>query len=128
MTANPPDSAPVTAPIFHIAEPERWERALATGSYVGSTRGLDLDRVGFIHCSFEHQVAGAANAFYGDWTEALLLLEIDPERAGAELRVENLDGGAELFPHLYGPLPVAAVVAVEALERGRSGWALPGAP
>jgi uncharacterized protein (DUF952 family) len=36
---------------------------------------------------------------------------VDETRLGAGLRWETSRGGA-LFPHLYGPLPVDAVVAV----------------
>jgi uncharacterized protein (DUF952 family) len=41
----------------------------------------------------------------------LVLLEIDSDRTGAEVRWENLESGEELFPHLYGPLDIAAVVS-----------------
>lgn len=50
-------------------------------------------------------------AFYQDAGE-LLLLEIDPSLVPSEIRVE--DG----FPHIYGGLPVAAVVSVRPLSRG----------
>jgi uncharacterized protein (DUF952 family) len=46
----------------------------------------------------------------------LMLLEIDLDRAGVEVRWENLEGGTELFPHLYGPLAVAAVRSVQTLS------------
>jgi len=47
--------------IFHIAEPTLWEAAVLEGSYTGSTRGASLDEIGFIHCSFKHQVEAVAN-------------------------------------------------------------------
>lgn len=46
----------------------------------------------------------------------LVLLEIDLARCPAEVRWENLEGGSELFPHLYGPVPAAAVISVQALS------------
>lgn len=46
----------------------------------------------------------------------LLLLEIDLERISADVRWENLEGGSEPFPHIYGPLPLAAVISVQALS------------
>jgi uncharacterized protein (DUF952 family) len=46
----------------------------------------------------------------------LVLLEIDLDRVGVEVRWENLEGGTEPFPHLYGPLPVAAVRSVQTLS------------
>jgi uncharacterized protein (DUF952 family) len=45
----------------------------------------------------------------------LLLLALDPERLGADLKWEPSRGG-DLFPHLYGPLPLDAIVSVEPLE------------
>ena len=44
-----------------------------------------------------------------------MLLRIDPALVPAEIRVE--DG----FPHVYGPLPVAAVTAAEPLTRDATG-------
>lgn len=37
--------------IFHIADPDEWKAARATGAYTRSTRGQSLAEVGFIHCS-----------------------------------------------------------------------------
>lgn len=113
------------ASIFHITEPSVWEQAQTDGSYYGSTRGASLGDVGFIHCSFRHQVETVANFLYGDWDGPLLLLEADPDNISAEIRVENLDGGSEGFPHIYGPLPTNAVKAVHLLVKQSTGWTLP---
>jgi glutathione S-transferase len=59
-------------------------------------------------------VHGTAEAFYADVDE-LVLLRIDPAKVGAEIKVE--DG----FPHIYGPLPVAAVTAAVPLRRDAAG-------
>lgn len=42
----------------------------------------------------------------------LVLLDIDTERINARIVYENLEGGADLFPHIYGPINVDAVVKV----------------
>lgn len=98
--------------IFHIALRDDWEAAVAADApYALSTRGLSLREVGFIHCSFRHQVGAIHRQLYGDASDQLVVLAIDPHRVGAEVRVENLDGGDELFPHVYGPVPVQSVVA-----------------
>jgi uncharacterized protein (DUF952 family) len=109
-------------PIFHIAEPSAWDAQSPTGRYTASTRGASLAEVGFIHCSFRHQVPQVAGAVYADRTEPLLLLEIDPDRVDAPVVVEALDGAPAEFPHIYGPLPVAAVVAVHRLVRDGGTW------
>ena len=111
--------------IFHIAEPLLWERALSRGAYTRSTRDAALSDVGFIHCSFRHQVETVANFIYDDWSEPLLLLELDPSTIPAEVRVENLDGGTEGFPHIYGPLPTDSVQGVHDLVRQAGQWRLP---
>lgn len=46
----------------------------------------------------------------------LVLLEIDPARLRAELKYEPAPDG-ELFPHVYGPLNIDAVVGVTLPER-----------
>jgi uncharacterized protein (DUF952 family) len=112
------------SPIFHITEPSLWARALQAGEYTGSTRDAGLGEVGFIHCSFRHQVEAVADCLYGDWEGTLLLLEADPRAIPSEVRVENLDGGREEFPHIYGPLPVDAVRAVHQLVRQGQRWRL----
>ncbi|MDN5856197.1 MAG: DUF952 domain-containing protein, partial [Actinomycetia bacterium] len=91
----------------------------------GSTRDATLREVGFIHCSYRHQVEGVANFLYADWNDALLLLEADPARIPSEIRVEQLDGAPDEFPHIYGPLPTAAVSVVHTLVKRTDGWALP---
>ena len=102
------------AEIFHVASKEMWEQTGPT--YSGDT----LQSEGFIHCSTAEQVLPVANAIFKGRAD-LVLLKISAERVEAEIRYENLDGGAELFPHLYGPLNRDAVVSVEALEPGTDG-------
>jgi uncharacterized protein (DUF952 family) len=96
--------------LWHLSEGAEWAEAVRTGSYERSTRGQSLAEVGFVHCSYPQQLAGVAAAFYAD-ADDLVLLRIDPARVRAGIRVE--DG----FPHVYGPIPVAAVAAAEPLTR-----------
>jgi uncharacterized protein (DUF952 family) len=107
--------------IFHIAAATDWESAKESGSYELSTRGASLAEVGYIHCSFASQVAMVANAVYADSTEPLVLLRINPAVVTATIQIENLDGGTEHFPHIYGPLDVAWVSEVFALDRNPAG-------
>ena len=51
------------------------------------------------------------DAFYTD-TDDVVLLAIDPERLTAPVKHEARAPGAEEFPHIYGPLPVNAIVNV----------------
>jgi uncharacterized protein (DUF952 family) len=105
--------------IYHIAAAADWERAVREGQYTMSTRGLTLAEQGFIHASTAGQVALVANAFYRDVPD-LLLLVIDPERVGPEIRYEPVPGQDAPYPHIYGPLNTDAVVEARPLHRARS--------
>ena len=100
-------AVPLDQPLFHLALKGDWEQARETGTYQWSTRGMRLVEVGFIHCSWQEQVAKTFERFYADAGD-VLLLEIDPTRLSAPLRADAIPTG-ELFPHLYGPLPIEAV-------------------
>ena len=92
--------------IVHIALPDDWRAAQASGEYTVSTRGVSLAEEGFIHCSFEHQLERTANAYYGD-LDQLVLLTIDPSRVESPIVVEPpAPGVADEFPHVYGPIPL----------------------
>ena len=107
-------------PLFHLTTPDCWEDALASGLYPWSTRGLRFEEAGFVHCSTWEQVERVASIVYpGEMT--LSLLVIDPESVGAEVCYENLEGGGELFPHIYGPLPLESVVRVMTLHANTAG-------
>jgi uncharacterized protein (DUF952 family) len=101
--------------LFHIARRADWERAEREGSYTVSTLERTLGEEGFIHLSFAHQVDGVAEAFYRDVPD-LVVLELDPARLRHEVRVEAVAGTDERFPHLYGPITPAAVVAARPLD------------
>jgi uncharacterized protein (DUF952 family) len=103
------------ATVLHLALLADWDRAQDAGRYDVSTRGLTLQQVGFVHASEPHQVDGVARAFYADVTEPMVLLELDVAAlgaAGSPVRWEDVPGAPDPFPHVYGPVPVAAVVDV----------------
>jgi uncharacterized protein (DUF952 family) len=102
--------------LFHITSEEEWRAAQASGEY----RPQAFSREGFIHCSYAGQVLRTANRIFKGVRD-LVLLEIDPARLSCAVVDENLEGGAELFPHVYGPLPVSAVRAVHPLPCGADG-------
>jgi glutathione S-transferase len=106
--------------LFHITAEADWARAQAVGAYSLSTRGLTLAEVGFVHCAFEEQVARVANSFFRGM-DKLVVLRIALDRLDSEVRYESVEGGDELFPHVYGPLNLEAVVAVLPLPPGSDG-------
>ena len=103
-------AVPVDQPLFHLALKGDWEQAQDSGTYQWSTRGMRLTEVGFIHCSWQEQVPKTFERFYADAGE-IVLLEIDPTRLNSPLRADAIPTG-ELFPHLYGPLPIEAVRSI----------------
>ena len=111
--------------IYHITQHEAWNQAKSTGEYRGDT----LETDGFIHCSTARQVVAVANSYYSG-QHGLALLCIDAQKLRAELRYEAPAGPTiedeNLFPHIYGPLNVDAVIAVRDLEPGSdSSFTLP---
>jgi glutathione S-transferase len=100
------------AALFHIALPADFEAARETGAYTVSSRGRSLAEEGFIHCSFAHQVDATLRRFYDD-VDTVVVLRIDPAAVADIVVVEDLADTGEPFPHLYGPLPMAAVVGTE---------------
>ena len=113
-------------PIYHCALASEWAAAQRAAKYTISSRGRTLEQEGFVHAGYSGQIAGVLQRFYADVTEPMCLLTIDPDKLGVPVVAENLVGGPELFPHIYGPIPVAAVVEVAALVRdGRAGWRSP---
>ena len=108
MAQNRPRTAAALMPrIFHITTRAAWDEARAAGRYTADS----LHSEGFIHCSQADQVAWVANTRFRGRTD-LVLLHVDEAAVGAEVRRENLEGGTTLFPHIYGPLPVRAVMQV----------------
>jgi glutathione S-transferase len=85
-----------------------------------STKGRSLAEVGFVHCGFEEQVARVANSLFRG-VPRLVVLRIAIDRLNTEVRYENLQGRNQVFPHIYGPLNLDAVVAVMPLPPGADG-------
>ena len=92
--------------IFHLAEPSDW--AARTDVYVAPS----LQSEGFIHCSTADQVSEVAQRFFVG-REDLILLTIDTSVLTGSLVHEDLYGTGEEFSHIYGPIPLAAVVGAE---------------
>ena len=112
--------------LLHICSPADWAEAQTGGEHCpDSLRG-----VGFVHLSTPDQVHLPANRLYAGRTD-LLLLHIDTSLLEAPLRWEPgdaTDPRSMSFPHLYGPLPTSAVVAVTQYRAGPDGRFAPFQP
>ena len=101
--------------IYHVTDAARWARAQAEGVHTGSTRDRELAEEGFIHCATAEQWPAVVGRYYADVTD-LVLLHVDERLLSSPVVVEQLDGAPEPFPHVYGPIDLAAVVRVEPLR------------
>ena len=94
-----------SATIYKILSGEAWREAERSGVYHGSS---DDTRDGFIHFSTAEQTPGTYEKYFSGKPD-LILAAIDVEALGDALKWEPSRGGA-LFPHLYGDLPLSAVL------------------
>lgn len=105
--------------VYRICDAEAWATARALGELPWS----ELDRRdGYIHLSRAEQVAGTLARYFAG-RDDLVLLTIACDRIDGELRFEAPHVGApdQLFPHVYGRVPLAAILQVDRLsldERG----------
>ncbi len=131
-------------PIYHMCRLTEWQSAKAGGFYAGSSQDA---ADGFIHFSTAAQVAASAAKHRAGQT-GLVLLSVDPVPLGEALKWEQSRGGdgrspdrdkqsrggdgrspdrdkqsrdGDLFPHLYGPLPVTVVTRADDLPLGPDG-------
>jgi len=95
--------------IYKITSKNQWTSTEASGCFEGA--GIDRSD-GFIHFSSAAQLIETVSKHFVGKRE-LLIICVDADKLGEHLRWEPSRGG-DLFPHLYGVLPLSAVV--ETLE------------
>jgi uncharacterized protein (DUF952 family) len=110
--------------ILHITTHKDWENAKLEGEF--ST--LSLSSEGFIHCSTLKQTVETANIFFKG-QDGFALLCIDENKLKSECKYEDPAGGGnhdqtpgKLFPHIYGPINISAVIKVVDFPRNESGF------
>jgi uncharacterized protein (DUF952 family) len=91
--------------IYKICDEASWRAAEADGQFRGSA---DDARDGFIHFSTRFQLAETAAKHFAGRSN-LVLIAVDARALGSELKWECSRGG-DLFPHVYGALPLGAVL------------------
>lgn len=100
------------APIFHLATPEEWATAQASGAVAPAS----LTAEGFVHCSTEVQLEDTIQRHFAGVDE-LVLLRLDAAELGDALRWEESRPG-EAFPHVYRAIGLGEVA--EAIPWRRS--------
>lgn len=104
--------------VYKIADKALWQAAKVAGIFTGAE--IDVQD-GYIHFSTAAQVAETARRHFLN-RDDLLLIAIDGDQI--ELVWEPSRGG-DLFPHLYGDLPMSAVVSVESMTPDNTGVPTP---
>ncbi len=102
--------------VYHITSQDAWTEAAAKGTY--SHKSLELE--GFIHASDRDQTLQTAELYYGNKSD-LVLLVIDPKKLSSPLKYELSKERNMLFPHIFGPINLDAVIASPSFFKGNSG-------
>ena len=106
--------------IYKIVSESLWREA----ERAGVLRGAPVDLAdGFIHLSTADQVVETAERHFAG-QDGLVIVAVDAGRVADALRWEPSRGGG-LFPHLYAPLPMEAVLWVKALPLSSGRHAFP---
>jgi uncharacterized protein (DUF952 family) len=112
--------------ILHLIERATWDAARSSRQYEPASLATE----GFVHCTADlDTLLVVANSFYQDAPGQFVALELDEDALTSEVRWEapaHPDGrrpvaDEPLFPHVYGPLDIAAVRAVRPVRRGHDG-------
>jgi uncharacterized protein (DUF952 family) len=97
--------------IYHVTTQAEWDAAKEKGSYTSPA----LPNEGFIHCSQEEQVAGVLERYFAGKT-GLVKLVINTEKLHPQFIYEWSPSTTDTFPHVYGPINLDAVIAVEKIR------------
>src|SRR3990172_7165718 len=90
---------------YHLVPQKYFDALDAREDYVPA----DFAREGFIHCTDgADEMARTANRYYKSETEPFYYLYVDKARVRAPMRY---DDPGHLYPHIYGALNRAAIVA-----------------
>ena len=105
----------MTRPTLHMLPAEVWASREPAAPYAPAAFPHD----GFIHCTDgDAGMVATANRFYRDDPRPFVVLTVDLEATGSPWRFDDPE---QRFPHVYGPIDPAAVLAVRRLVRGADG-------
>lgn len=96
--------------IYHVLKKTVWVEN-TPAPYAADS----LASQGFIHCCTEEQIPHVIKHWFkGEYD--LVILEIDQQSLNSKVVYENLEGGKELFPHVYGPINREAIIKKQSLQ------------
>jgi uncharacterized protein (DUF952 family) len=96
--------------IYHITSQAAWNDAQYSGFYEAASLATE----GFIHNSSREQLPAVQQRYYKDAT-GMIILHIEEDRLTSPLKYELAPSINEMFPHIYGPINIDAVVNTEPL-------------
>ena len=103
--------------IYHLIPPADWEKVLEKGQIKYKPQSLKTE--GFIHCSTEEQLFESAELHFAEHEELVVLCIVD-KWIKTKLKWEE-GRNQELFPHIYGYLPLHAVDTTRHIVRNADG-------
>ena len=117
MTRLPtPKASPLPIVAYKILNSEQFAQWQSEREFRGAP--IDL-KDGYIHLSTADQLIGTLDKHFSGQT-GLVIASINLTALGDTVRWEESRGG-QLFPHIYGQLPLSAVLAHEPLKRFSDG-------
>lgn len=109
------DRRPASGTTLHLVPEPYWTAHAELAAYAPEAFAEE----GFIHTTHgEDVVIEIANMFYAGDPRPYLLLTIDLGAVSAETVYEDPDNR---FPHIYGHLPTASVMAIRRVLRDQTG-------
>jgi uncharacterized protein (DUF952 family) len=106
-------------PTFHLTPAEWW----AAGDPAAPLLAASLDDEGFIHCTTgADEMVASANRHYRSDPREFVVLTVDLDRLTSPWRV---DDPGRIYPHVFGPIDRAAILAVRPMPRAADGTFLP---
>jgi uncharacterized protein (DUF952 family) len=91
--------------IIHLILRADWERIRGEPKLFSES----VAQNGFVHCCLPEQVRGVLKQWFSNQKD-VVAVEIDTNLLTTSLVFENLKGGSDLFPHIYGLVNVDAVI------------------
>ena len=106
-------------PTFHLTPAAWWNEADPSAPLGAPSLGTE----GFIHCTTgAEEMVATANRHYRDDAREFVVLTLDLDRLTSPWRVED---PGRIYPHIFGPIDRAAIVAVVGAPRSADGSFLP---
>ncbi|HRA46718.1 MAG TPA: DUF952 domain-containing protein [Thermomicrobiales bacterium] len=101
--------------MFHLVTREDWSQQSGQAEYLPAAFTND----GFIHCTDgEENVIAVGNRYYTADPRSYICLVLDPVLIKAPVKYED---PARIYPHIYGPLNLNAVIGYRVVVRDDEG-------